>query len=59
MANIMKFQRRRGVAGATVVNLMDALRRSVQTGRPAPKKGKAEAEKVSRQSGSGRRVESQ
>ncbi len=58
MANIMKFQRRRGVAGATVVNLMDALRRSVQTGRPAPKKGKA-AEKVGRQSGSGRRVESQ
>jgi len=49
---------RRGVAGATVVNLMNALRRSVQTGRPAPKKGNA-AEKVGRQSGSGRRVKSQ
>ena len=34
----------------TVVNLMDALRRSVQGGRPVEKKGKA-AEKVSRQSG--------
>ncbi len=36
---------------------MDALRRSVQTGRPPPKKGNA-AEKFGRQSGSGRRVES-
>ena len=35
---------------ATVVNLMDALRRSIQQERPAEKKGKA-AEKVSRQSG--------
>ena len=34
----------------TVVNLMDALRRSVQTERPMAKKGKA-AEKVSRQAG--------
>jgi DNA end-binding protein Ku len=33
----------------TVVNLMDALRRSIETGRPAEKKGKA-AEKVSGQS---------
>jgi len=31
------------------VNLMDALRRSVQAGRPAAKKGKAAAEKVGRQ----------
>jgi len=35
---------------ATVVNLMDALRRSVQQERPAEKKGKA-TEKVGRQSG--------
>src|SRR6266542_884706 len=35
---------------STVVNLMDALRRSVQQERPAEKKGKA-AEKVSGQSG--------
>ncbi len=35
---------------ATVVNLMDALRRSVQAERPAAKKGKS-TEKVSRQSG--------
>jgi hypothetical protein len=35
---------------ATVVNLMDALRRSIQAERPAEKKGKA-AEKLSRQSG--------
>jgi DNA end-binding protein Ku len=35
---------------STVVNLMDALRRSIQQERPAEKKGKA-AEKVSRQSG--------
>jgi DNA end-binding protein Ku len=37
-------------APSTVVNLMDALRRSVQQERPAEKKGKA-AEKVGRQSG--------
>jgi len=35
---------------ATVVNLIDALRRSIQNERPADKKGKA-AEKVSRQAG--------
>src|SRR5207248_838484 len=35
---------------STVVNLMDALRRSVQAERPAARKGKA-AEKVGRQSG--------
>ena len=35
---------------STVVNLMDALRRSVQAERPAAKKGKP-AEKVSRQPG--------
>ena len=34
----------------TVVNLMDALRRSIQAEQPAAKKGKA-AEKVGRQSG--------
>jgi DNA end-binding protein Ku len=37
-------------APSTVVNLMDALRRSVQAERPAAKKGKT-AEKVSRPSG--------
>ncbi|HEX9201326.1 MAG TPA: Ku protein, partial [Acidobacteriaceae bacterium] len=37
-------------APSTVVNLMDALRRSVQAERPAAKKGKS-TEKVSRQSG--------
>ncbi len=37
-------------APGTVVNLMDALRRSVQSDRPVVKKGKA-TEKVSRQSG--------
>ena len=36
---------------STVVNLMDALRRSVQAERPAERKGKATAEKVGRQSG--------
>jgi DNA end-binding protein Ku len=36
---------------STVVNLMDALRRSVQAERPAERKGKARAEKVGRQSG--------
>jgi DNA end-binding protein Ku len=35
---------------STVVNLMDALRRSIETERPAQKKGTA-AEKVSRPSG--------
>ena len=35
---------------STVVNLMDALRRSVQADRPAAKKGKA-TEKVGRPSG--------
>ncbi len=35
---------------STVVNLMDALRRSIQQERPAGKRGKA-AEKVSRQAG--------
>ena len=35
---------------STVVNLMDALRRSVQSERPTEKEGKA-VEKVSRQSG--------
>jgi DNA end-binding protein Ku len=35
---------------STVVNLMDALRRSIQNERPAEKKGKA-PEKISRQSG--------
>jgi non-homologous end joining protein Ku len=35
---------------ATVVNLMDALRRSVQAERPAARKGKPAAEKVGRQS---------
>ena len=35
---------------STVVNLMDALRRSVQAERPAVKRGKA-TEKVGRQSG--------
>jgi DNA end-binding protein Ku len=35
---------------ATVVNLMDALRRSIQNERPVEKKGKV-AEKVSRQTG--------
>ena len=39
-----------GGSSATVVNLMDALRRSVQAERPAAEKGKA-AEKVGRQSG--------
>ena len=39
-----------GTPPATVVNLMDVLRRSVQAGRPAAKKGKATAEKVGRQS---------
>jgi DNA end-binding protein Ku len=37
-------------APSTVINLMDALRRSVQAERPAAKKGKP-AEKVGRQSG--------
>ena len=37
-------------APSTVINLMDALRRSVQSERPVEKKGKT-AEKVSRQSG--------
>jgi DNA end-binding protein Ku len=37
-------------APATVVNLMDALRRSIQKEQPAAKKGKA-AEKVGRQAG--------
>src|SRR6266496_3124803 len=37
-------------APGTVVNLMDALKRSVQSERPGQKKGKV-AEKVSRQSG--------
>jgi DNA end-binding protein Ku len=37
-------------APSTVVNLMDALRRSIQAEQPAAKKGKA-AEKVGRQSG--------
>ena len=36
---------------STVVNLMDALRRSVQAERPAAKKGKEPAEKVGRPSG--------
>ncbi len=36
---------------STVVNLMDALRRSLQNERPAAKKGKAAADKVSRQAG--------
>ncbi len=36
---------------STVVNLMDALRRSVQAERPAAKEGKPPAEKVGRQSG--------
>ena len=35
---------------ATVVNLMDALRRSIQQERPVEKKGKS-VERVSRQSG--------
>ncbi len=35
---------------STVVNLMDAIRRSIQNERPAEKKGKT-AEKISRQSG--------
>ena len=37
-------------APSTVISLMDALRRSVQSERPVEKKGKA-AEKVNRQSG--------
>src|SRR5260370_38686324 len=37
-------------APSTVVNLMDALRRSIQAEQPATEKGKA-AEKVSRQAG--------
>jgi len=37
-------------APSTVVNLMDALRRSVQSERPVEKKGKT-AEKVGRQAG--------
>jgi DNA end-binding protein Ku len=37
-------------APSTVVNLMDALRRSIQKEQPAAKKGKA-AEKVGRQAG--------
>jgi non-homologous end joining protein Ku len=38
------------------VNLMDALRRSVQAEQPAAKKGKA-AEKVGRQSGKRKAVD--
>jgi len=37
-------------APSTVVNLMDALRRSIEQERPAVKKGRA-VEKVGRQSG--------
>jgi DNA end-binding protein Ku len=36
---------------STVINLMDALKRSIQQERPAEKKGKAAADKVGRQSG--------
>jgi DNA end-binding protein Ku len=38
-------------APSTVVNLMDALRRSIQKEQPAAKKGKTAAEKVGRQAG--------